>query len=491
MPIFSLPSKEGIGTLGEGAYNFVNFLQRANAKIWQVLPLNPTGYGNSPYQSCSSNSLNYFLIDLHILCDEGLLTEQEIAFADLIGENNRIDYSKQITNKINLLKTAFNRFDLQSKDFNNFVKSGEYFDFAIFMALKERFNFSSWKEWAQPYKTYNADYIKFYVEESQTEFLFWQFTQFMFLKQWNALKKYANQRGVKIMGDIPLYLSHDSVEMWKMGNAIFSVDENREPNLVAGAPPDDFCEDGQLWGNPLYDWEKMKKDGYIWWNERIKRAFNLFDILRVDHFRGFDRYYAIPKQSANAKYGKWLDGPKEEFFADKLSLNIVAEDLGVLDEGVYRLMKNLGYPGMKILQFAFDGDKNNEHKPSKITQNFVCYTGTHDNATLVEYINGLSDEEYKIFCADLIDECGKLQASCDISSPESIAQTVMGLAFKCKANTVIIPMWDLLCLGKEGRINTPSSVDANNWTWRVQNSNLSAHMAQLFKKLNDLGQRNN
>ena len=215
MPIFSLPSKEGIGTLGEGAYDFINFLQKANAKIWQVLPLNPTGYGNSPYQSCSSNALNYFLIDLHILCDEGLLSEQEIAFADLKGENNRVDYSKQHTNKINLLKTAFNRFDLQGEDFKNFVERGEYFDFSIFMTLKERFNFTAWTEWALPYKIYNKDYLKFYIQESQTEFLFWQFTQFIFLKQWHSLKRYANERGIQIMCDITLYLSYDTVEMRK------------------------------------------------------------------------------------------------------------------------------------------------------------------------------------------------------------------------------------------------------------------------------------
>lgn len=466
LPIFSLPSSEGIGTIGRNAYNFVDFLSDSGMNIWQVLPLNPTNYGDSPYQSCCSNALNYYFIDTDMLIEEGLLTRKEVEISDLGTNARHVDYSKQFTQKIKLLRKAFERFNLHENKFLGFVAHGRYNDFATFMTLKCAFGHKAWSEWKEPYRTYNAKVVNEYLTRNSNEFLFWQFTQYIFLRQWNALKDYAHSKNIEIMGDIPLYLAYDSVEMWKYGDKLFMVDEYRRPECVAGVPPDAFCDDGQLWGNPLYDWKKMRRDGYKWWNERINECLDFFDILRIDHFRGFDRFYAVKAGSLNARKGEWLDGPKEELFKDKLDYKIVAEDLGVIDDGVRRLMKNVGYPGMKILEFAFDGSPDNEHKPSNFTHNYVCYTGTHDNMPLAQYIADLKQEELYIYKQDLASECEKAGVEADFSSPQSICLSVVKLAFASIADTVIIPMWDLLCMGGEARINLPSTVSDKNWSWR-------------------------
>ncbi len=466
LPIFSLPSSEGIGTLGRNAYNFIDFLSDSGMNIWQVLPLNPTNYGDSPYQSCCSNALNYYFIDIDMLIEKELLTCKEVKTSDLGVNARHVDYSKQFTQKIALLRKAFERFDLHDKKFVGFVEQGRYKDFATFMTFKCAFGHKAWSEWKEPYRTYNEKVINEYLIRKRHEFLFWQFTQYIFLLQWNSLKDYAHSKNIELMGDIPLYLAYDSVEMWKYGDKLFMVDEYRRPECVAGVPPDAFCDDGQLWGNPLYDWKKMRRDGYKWWNERINECLDFFDILRIDHFRGFDRFYAVKAGSLNARKGEWIDGPKEELFKDKLDYKIVAEDLGVIDDGVRRLMKNVGYPGMKILEFAFDGSPDNEHKPSNFTHNYVCYTGTHDNMPLAQYIADLKQEELYIYKQDLASECEKAGVEADFSSPQSICLSVVKLAFAAIADTVIIPMWDLLCMGGEARINLPSTVSDKNWSWR-------------------------
>ena len=326
LPVSSLPSGEGIGTLGTEAYNFVDFLSESGGKIWQVLPLNPTNYGDSPYQSCSSDALNYYFIDLQQLVCDGLLKKGEIVLEELSDSPLKVNYGKQFTQKIALLKKAFSRFDGGS-EFEDFVNRGEYSDFAVFMAIKQKFNHVAWTEWEQPFGVYDEDTVAKFIEENKTEYLFWQFTQFIFLKQWNALKSYANSKGVSIMGDIPLYVAYDSVEVWKYGEKLFKVNANRKLKCVAGCPPDGFTEDGQLWGNPVYNWEEMRNDGYAWWKARIEKCFKLFDVLRIDHFRGFDRYWEVPAGDSTARYGLWEDGPKEELFKDILGYKIVAEDL--------------------------------------------------------------------------------------------------------------------------------------------------------------------
>ena len=484
MPISSLPSDEGIGTLGEYAYRFVDFLSRSGAKIWQVLPLNPTNYGDSPYQSCCSNALNYYFIDLKLLVKCGLLTAEEVDGCELGHVERRVNYGLQFTNKIALLRQAFARFDCSDKKFGKFVSDGEYSDFATFMALKCKFGHKSWEEWDEPYRSFDKDVTDKFISDNYGEFLFWQFTQYIFLLQWNALKDYVHIHGILIMGDIPLYLAYDSVEMWKYGDRLFKVDEERRPQFVAGVPPDAFTDDGQLWGNPVYDWAKMKKTGYEWWNGRIYGCLKLFDILRIDHFRGFDRYYEVPIGEKTARHGSWSDGPKEELFADKLHLNIVAEDLGVIDDGVRRLMKNVGYPGMKILEFAFDGSADNEHKPSNyITDNWVCYTGTHDNMPLRQYIDDLSGKGLEIYKEDLSEQCEKVGFKAGTETSKSMCLSVIELAFRSKARTVIIPLWDVLALGGEARINLPSTVSESNWSWRFIKSDISKKCSSYLKEM--------
>lgn len=468
IPVSALPSDEGIGTLGRCAYDFVDYLRSCRARVWQVLPLNPTNYGDSPYQSCSANALNYYFIDLATLCAEGLLKPEEVDANKLCGENSRrVDYGRQFYYKLKLLKLAYSRFE-KTEEFKAFEDSGEYYDFAVFMSLKERFGHKSFTEWDEPYRTYDEKVIEKYVFEHADEVGFWQFTQFVFLKQWNKLKDYAHSKNIEILGDIPLYIAYDSAEMWKYGKEMFKVDENRKPSFVAGCPPDAFTDDGQLWGNPLYDWEKMKSSGYVWWHRRINDCFKLYDILRIDHFRGFDSYYAVPADEPTARNGHWEDGPKEELFEGHLSQKIIAEDLGLIDDGVRRLLKNVGYAGMKILLFAFDGNSENEHKPSNYTENYVCYTGTHDNMPLRAYVEQLTEKEFKVYLSDLDCECRIAGIRARLKNIDDICRTVMRLAFVSRADTLIIPLWDILGMGEEARINFPSTVSPNNWSWRFR-----------------------
>ena len=488
LPVSSLPSGEGIGTLGTAAYNFVDFLSESGGKIWQVLPLNPTNYGDSPYQSCSSDALNYYFIDLQQLVCDGLLKKGEIVLEELSDSPLKVNYGKQFTQKIALLKKAFSRFDGGS-EFEDFVNRGEYSDFAVFMAIKQKFNHVAWTEWEQPFGVYDEDTVAKFVKENKTEYLFWQFTQFIFLKQWNALKSYANSKGVSIMGDIPLYVAYDSVEVWKYGEKLFKVNANRKLKCVAGCPPDGFTEDGQLWGNPVYNWEEMRNDGYAWWKARIEKCFKLFDVLRIDHFRGFDRYWEVPAGDSTARYGHWEDGPKEELFKDILGYKIVAEDLGVIDDGVRRLMKNVGYPGMKVLEFAFDGKADNEHKPSNHTENFVCYTGTHDNMPLKQYIDDLSEEQRAVFAEDVVKESGILNITAKTATSKELCRSVVELAFASKSDTAIVPVWDLLALGGEARINEPSTVSDKNWSRRFLKEDFSKELSGYLKKVSKRSKR--
>ena len=488
LPVSSLPSGEGIGTLGTEAYNFVDFLSESGGKIWQVLPLNPTNYGDSPYQSCSSDALNYYFIDLQQLVCDGLLKKGEIVLEELSDSPLKVNYGKQFTQKIALLKKAFSRFDGGS-EFEDFVNRGEYSDFGVFMAIKQKFNHVAWTEWEQPFGVYDEDTVAKFIEENKTEYLFWQFTQFIFLKQWNALKSYANSKGVSIMGDIPLYVAYDSVEVWKYGEKLFKVNANRKLKCVAGCPPDGFTEDGQLWGNPVYNWEEMRNDGYAWWKARIEKCFKLFDVLRIDHFRGFDRYWEVPAGDSTARYGLWEDGPKEELFKDILGYKIVAEDLGVIDDGVRRLMKNVGYPGMKVLEFAFDGKADNEHKPSNHTENFVCYTGTHDNMPLKQYIDDLSEEQRAVFAEDVVKESGILNITAKTATSKELCRSVVELAFASKSDTAIVPVWDLLALGGEARINEPSTVSDKNWSRRFLKEDFSKELSGYLKKVSKRSKR--
>ncbi|MDE6585418.1 MAG: 4-alpha-glucanotransferase [Clostridia bacterium] len=487
LPVSAIPSAEGIGTMGESTYRFLDYLADCGASVWQILPLNPTNYGDSPYQSCSSCALNYYFIDLRLLQKSGLLKKNEVYGADLGYDERRVDYGKQFYNKIELLRLAYSRFK-KTKQFAAFIEDGKYFDFSVFMALKARFDHRPWTEWEEPYRVYDEKVINKFVKKNADEIEFWQFRQFIVLKQCKKLKAYANKLGISVMGDIPLYLAYDSVEVWKYGDAIFDMSADREPNAVAGCPPDCFSEDGQLWGNPVYDWEKMKGDGYKWWKQRIEDCFELYDILRIDHFRGFDRYWRVPPKDLTARNGKWVDGPKAKLFEDMLDKNIVAEDLGVLDDGVVQLMKDVGYPGMKVLEFAFDGSWDNEHKPSRYNNNFVCYTGTHDNMPLLQYFVDLDDELKNTFVNDLTDQCQRLGFTPDTSTPKAVVDSVVELAFASVADTVIIPVQDLLGLDGSSRMNLPSTVSPDNWSFRLKEGELDE---QLLIRLKCLAEKYN
>lgn len=478
--ITSLPSQYGVGTLGASAYEFVDWLEKANMKIWQVLPLVPTNYGDSPYQSVSSTALNYYLIDFETLYQKGLLHKKDYEGRKFGYSENKVDFSSLFNEKVAVLRIAFNNFKIENAEFQKFLEKGEYKDFAVFMTIKAMHEYKSWSLWNEGYRKYSEALEQQIIDNYERDYLFWQWTQFEFLNEWNGLHEYAKSKNIEIMGDMPLYVAYDSVEVWK-NPELFVLTEDNRLKFVAGCPPDAFTEDGQLWGNPIYDWDYMKNSNYEWWNKRIEKAFELYDILRIDHFRGFDRFYAIPAENENARNGQWLDGPKFELFKDKTDLKIVAEDLGFIDEGVRTLLKQTGYPGMKILEFAFDGSKDNEHKPSNCKENYLIYTGTHDNMPIYQYILDLNPQSLQTFLEDLKSECEALNVRFNDKSYEAITKTVVELAFASKPNTCIIPMQDLLCQDGSTRMNLPSTVSTNNWSYRILKRNLSDKLAERLK----------
>ncbi|MDE7263378.1 MAG: 4-alpha-glucanotransferase [Anaeroplasmataceae bacterium] len=478
--ITSLPSAYGVGTLGDVAFGFVDWMEKAGLKIWQVLPLVPTNFGDSPYQSVSSTALNYYFIDFDILHKKGLLKKKDYETRKFSEYVNRVNYSLLFTEKTKVLRLAFEKFNKKDPSFVLFEQKGDYRDFALFMTLKAMHEYRPWNLWEKEYQNYSEELEKHILAEYKNDYLFWVWTQYEFLEEWNALHTYAKVKGIEIMGDMPLYVAYDSVEVWKHPE-MFILTENKEPKLVAGCPPDFFTEDGQLWGNPVYDWDYLKSTNYAWWNMRIQRAFELFDILRIDHFRGFAQFYAIPAGLPNARIGQWMDGPKFDLFKDKTDFRIVAEDLGFIDEEVRTLLKQTTYPGMKIIEFAFDGSKDNEHKPSNYTENYIVYTGTHDNMPLYQYILDLNSQGLEVFLEDLKKECKALGVEVKDSSYEAITESVVELAFASKANTCIIPFQDFLAQDGSSRMNLPSTVSTKNWSYRISKNQISDRLATRIK----------
>jgi len=485
MPVSSLPSPFGIGTLGKGAYAFVDWLADSGMKIWQVLPLLPTSYGDSPYQSCASDALNYYFIDFEALKEEGLLQADEYETIVWSDDERRVDYGRLFAYKTEVLQKAFGRFDKTDESWKSFLSAEKYLDFAVFMSLKKRFGYAPWTDWEEPYKTYDERVISAFIAENQREIEFWQFTQFIFLKQWNKLLSYAHAKGISVMGDMPIYVAYDSVETWKYRKDLFVLDEKGNPALKAGVPPDAFSEDGQLWGNPVYDWAKMKENGYAWWKERIRYAFTVFDILRIDHFRAFDKYYAIPEASETAKEGEWENGPGMDLFGDMLEYAIVAEDLGIIDDGVRNLLKNTGYPGMRVFVFAFDGNPKNEYLPSELVENCIAYTGTHDNEPLRSFIENMDKTERKEFECALEKQCLQAEVAYLTETIEDECESIVRLLMSSKADTVIVPMHDVLCLGEEARINAPSTVSERNWTFRFTEKDFKRRKSAWLKSMTE------
>lgn len=483
MPITALPSPYGVGSLGEAAYRFVDGLAEAGVKIWQMLPLLPTGFGNSPYQAPAAEALNYYLIDLPALEQTGLLSRADYQTVDFGNDESRVDYGKLFEHRITVLRKAFLNFDQTREDWKAFLIEGKYADFALFMSLKTKFSYRPFKEWSEAFQKYDENLTRMYARENKAEIDFWQFTQFLFLKQWQALKSYANGKGVELMGDMPIYLSADSMEAWKKGKELFLTDWKGDFSLVAGVPPDAFSETGQLWGNPVYDYPKMKENGYAWWKGRIDSALTLFDIVRIDHFRGFDRFYAIPADSPDATAGEWLDGPKAELFEGREDRGIVAEDLGIIDDGVRELMRKTGYPGMKVFLFGLDGNPGNEHLPSEYKEKSFAYTGTHDNEPVFAYLSSLDEEQRKKVEKILQAECEKLGVEYAGGSEKKLTELFVELVFASKASVAVVPYHDILGLGEEARINEPSVLSENNWSFRFTDEQFTKKIWQKIKSL--------
>lgn len=481
-PIFSLPSNYGIGTFGVEAYNFIDFLEKANQSYWQILPLGPTSYGDSPYQSFSTFAGNPYFIDLDLLTKDGLLKQEEIDSIDFGKDNRYIDYGKIYLSRYKVLKIAFNRFNKNNKEYEEFKESNKFwiYDYALFMALKDYNGGKTWTSWNEDIRRREQEALIKYSTLLKDEIEFQMFMQFKFYEQWNSLRSYAKEKGIEIIGDIPIYVAEDSSDVWS-NPQLFMLDKDLIPTKVAGCPPDAFSETGQLWGNPIYNWKAHKEEQFNWWIERVKSSLGLFDIVRIDHFRGFAGYWSIPYEDETAANGKWEVGPGIELFdAIKKELgdiNVIAEDLGYITQDVKRLLNYCGFPSMKVLQFAFDPKGDSEYLPHNYNKNTVVYTGTHDNDTIKGWIESLSESE-KEFC----------MAYTGMKN-EDDAWALVKTAIASTAETAIIQIQDILDIGSEGRINIPSTIGLN-WRWRMDKNYLTDELANKLKSLSTLYRRN-
>lgn len=464
LPIASLPSKYGIGSFSREAYEFIDMLHETGQSLWQVLPIGPTGYGDSPYQSFSTFAGNPYYIDLETLTHEGLLTKEECGSYDWGDGRNGIEYDKIYKGRFAILKKAYKRYPLEKKDeIRRFYEENSDWlkDYALFMAVKDSKGGMSWTEWEDDIRLRKPEAVAEYEKRLSEDIHFYVFLQYMFRKQWQSLRSYAREKQIKIIGDIPIYVSLDSVEVWAHPE-LFQLDENRMPIAVSGCPPDAFAADGQLWGNPLYDWEYHKKTGYRWWTDRMKALFQLFDIVRIDHFRGFDAYYSIPYGEKTAVNGRWMKGVGTDLFVHlKKELGdreIIAEDLGYVTDSVRALLRETGYPGMKILQFAFDSRESGCYLPYSYPKNCVVYTGTHDNDTILGWYQQFGEEDRKMATAYLNNY---------YTPKEKVHWDYICCALATVADTCIIPVQDYLGLGSRARINTPSTSNGN-WRWRME-----------------------
>ncbi len=479
LPITSIPSKYGIGCFSKEAYEFVDFLASAGQKYWQVLPMGPTGYGDSPYQSFSTFAGNPYFVDIEEFIEKKWIRRKDCESKDWGDDPEKVDYEKVYRNRFKILKKAFLKSRIsEDKDFLKFIKENKFWldDYALFMALKENFNGKSFIYWPDEIRKHSRSAIKKYAEDPKysDELMCYKFIQYFFYKQWFELKNYANEKGIKIIGDIPLYVAYDSADTWS-NPELFQLDDNNDPTGVAGCPPDYFSATGQLWGNPLYDWAYHKKSGYKWWISRLRMCFSLYDVVRIDHFRGFESYYNIPYGDATAEFGHWEKGPGYDFFAAiKKELGkkeIIAEDLGYLTPAVFKLVDKTGFPGMKVLQFAFDCNEENNYLPHNYTKNCVVYTGTHDNDTSVGWYESAGAKDKK-FARDYM----------GMKSAKNFNQALIRHALMSVADTAIIPMQDYLGLGSEARINTPSTL-GGNWCWRMKPDAYTKNLAESIRKM--------
>lgn len=487
LPIASLPSNYGIGAFSKEAYEFVDLLKEAGQSYWQILPLGPTGYGDSPYQSFSAFAGNPYFIDLEKLTEQGLLTKEECGQADFGEDCRYIDYEKLYIGRSALLRKAWERYQernrhLGSQGLQEKLEAGlrdETKEYCFYAAVKKHFQEACWIWWEEGIKLRKPEAMEHYRNMLEEEILFYEFQQMLFQEQWKDLKAYAHQRGVKIIGDIPIYVAFDSADAWAHPE-LFQFDEENRPVAVAGCPPDGFSATGQLWGNPLYRWEYHEETEYGWWMKRMEYCFELYDVVRVDHFRGFDEYYSIPAGDKTAERGHWEKGPGIAVFQKMKevfgTVDIIAEDLGFLTPGVVELVRDTGFPGMKLLQFAFDSREQSNYMPCYYTQNCVVYTGTHDNDTIRGWYHSLdiTDKELSIRYMD------------NASTPEEeIHWDFIRLAQASVADLVVIPLQDYLGLGSEARINTPSTL-GNNWIWRMKQGEFTPEIRKRCCEMTEL-----
>jgi 4-alpha-glucanotransferase len=491
MPVFSLPGKYGIGCFSKKAYEFVDFLSEAGQTLWQILPLGPTSYGDSPYQSFSTFAGNPYFIDLEELVRMGLLKEDEINEKGLDKKHGKIDYAFQYNTRFDLLRKAYERSDISNDpEFKKFISDEADWleDYALYMAVKATFDNKSLEFWDNDIRVRKPDALETYREKYKKDVLFFEFMQYEFDREWKKLKAYANSKGVSIIGDIPIYVSADSADVWA-NPRLFQLDGDLRPTRVAGCPPDDFAVKGQLWGNPLYDWEYHEKTGYDWWKKRMAKCAALYDIIRIDHFRGFDHFYSIPADAEDAINGKWIEGPGAKLFKqlqpelDKTNTGIIAEDLGFITDSVRELVKDTGYPNMKVIEFAFDPEDKggtNDFLPFNYDKNCIAYTGTHDNETVMAWLKRIDKKTYK-YVEKYVGGYTK--------GRKELAKAVVREVIASPAKFAIIPIQDYLLLGEEGRINTPSTL-GGNWEWRVDENALTDKLAKHIKSLTSMYGRN-
>ena len=464
MHISSLPGKYGIGSFGQSAYDFVDFLVRTKQRYWQILPLGTTSYGDSPYQSFSAFAGNTYFIDFDILIEEGLLDEADVKGADFGDDPKKVDYAKIFDARRPIMEKAVARFlkadDLS--DYESFVEQNAAWleIFAEYMAIKEHFDNLAWTEWPdEAIRRRDAASLASYREKLADKLTYHRVTQYLFFKQWLRLKAYANEHHIEIVGDMPIYVAADSADVWAQPH-FFKTDAVGKPTCVAGCPPDEFSETGQLWGNPIYDWEAMDKDGYAWWIERLRESFKIYDIVRIDHFRGFESYWEVPAGSETSASGKWVKGPDYKLFAavkEALGdLNIIAEDLGFMTDEVIELRERTGFPGMKILQFAFNPDDESIDSPHLAPNNSVMYTGTHDNNTVLGWYKDEIDDATRQYMAQYTNR----------KEYETVPHAMLRTIFASVSFMAIATMQDLLELDSAARMNYPSTI-GGNWTWRM------------------------
>ena len=475
LPIFSLPNSYGIGTLGKEAYDFVDFLEKCHQTYWQVLPIGPTSYGDSPYQSFSVFAGNPYFIDFDLLKEEGLLEESD--YDEYLDESLSIDYGKIYNTRYLVLRRAYSKFDI--KLLKNFEKENSDWleDFSLFMTLKDYHHGVSFLEWKDEYKFRNKKALSSFKKEHLDDVNFWKFTQYYFFKQWNDLRVYANSKGIKIIGDMPIYVPYDSVEVWK-DPQLFMINDNMEMEVISGMPPDDFAKEGQVWGSPVYNYDYMKKDNYSWWVERFKYSMEIYDYLRIDHFIGFVSFYGIDGKTRNPFNGKWYRGGSFELFNEVNKVvdkgKIIAEDLGFVSNEVKELLNHTNYYCMRILEFGMKNKENNIHFPGNYPENCVCYTGTHDNQTLKSWLYSLSYDDKK-FVEEYTNE----------TNIDIMIDKLIDKLFESKASIVIIPIQDYLKIADEGRMNTPGKA-SGNWVWRVKNDEEYRKLSFSISKKNNI-----